>query len=332
MKIRLLTFNLFLFVKPPFSYYKKENKLTNIQWQNKLAWIKKQITETNADVIGFQEVFSINELKLVLEELGFNYFKTIETPRVNKDDTQIYTSSVLAIASKYEINSIQKVKPYIPTIKKHQFETYFKFARLPIKATIQIDTNIEIIVYVSHFSANKQNEFEYTFNKTHNLTQKKEQSKVALEKNYSGSLKKRLCEASSLFYDISKTKDKPCVLLCDLNDKEYSLTLEALSNYSYHNNMKKNNYILFDTSNLYTKPNYNPHPEQKEIKKTPTIYFEGKGNVLDYIFVNKLLNQNKQNSLAKVSLYEVFDKHLIEKKNNFLDKSDHALVLCELDF
>ena len=138
MKIRLLTFNLFLFVKPPFSYYKKENKLTSIQWQNKISWIKDQIIETKADIIGFQEVFSVEELKLLTNELGFSYFKTIEIPRVHNDNKQIYTSSVLAIASKYAITNIQKVKPYIPTIKKHQFETFFRFARLPIKATIQI--------------------------------------------------------------------------------------------------------------------------------------------------------------------------------------------------
>ncbi|NCB14460.1 MAG: endonuclease, partial [Erysipelotrichia bacterium] len=58
MKIKVGTFNLFQFVEPPFSWYTKKEKFTNKEWEEKTAWIKKQISDMNCDVIGFQEVFS----------------------------------------------------------------------------------------------------------------------------------------------------------------------------------------------------------------------------------------------------------------------------------
>ena len=66
------------------------------------------------------------------------------------------------------------------------------------------------------------------FYKRFNINEKKKVKK-ALEDNYSQSLKQRLCEASSIFKDISHTKN-PAILMTDLNDKEFSLTIEALTN------------------------------------------------------------------------------------------------------
>ena len=63
MKIRIGTFNLFQFVEPPYSWYTKKEKFTIIEWEEKIAWIKKQINSMNCDIIGFQEVFSKDALK-----------------------------------------------------------------------------------------------------------------------------------------------------------------------------------------------------------------------------------------------------------------------------
>ena len=72
--------------------------------------------------------------------------------------------------------------------------------------------------------------------------------------------------------------------MCDLNDKEYSLTIDALTNPSYHDDTCKDTQLLYDASYQYKAELYNPHPEQKKPKRTPTSYFKSKGNVLDYIF------------------------------------------------
>ena len=217
-------------------------------------------------------------------------------------------------------------------LKKHHLDGFFKFARAPIKATIALANQKDLDVYVCHLKSNRDNEFEYVFTKDTTLKEKKEKIKKALEENYSQSLKQRLCEASSIFNDIKRTQN-PAVLLTDLNDKEFSVTIQALTNKKYHDEtLKKDEYLLLDAYYFYKKKIYNPHPEQKEIKRTPTSYFAGKGNILDYIFVSNMFDKNKQNHIGQITSYEVFDKHLQQNQNGSLLNSDHAQVVCELEF
>ena len=329
MKIRLGTFNLFQFVEPPYSWYVKKDKFTSLQWEEKTTWIKNQIIKMDCDIIGFQEVFSASALQKIVFDLGYTYFETVETARVDKKNDKVYVSTTVAVASKYQITQLLDVEANITSIKKHNFDGFFKFSRVPIKARIMLPNEQEILVYVCHLKSNWQNEFEYIFTKNDSLEDKKKQVNKALKDNYSESLKQRLCEASSLFFDINKSKSLPIILMCDLNDREFSLTIDALTNKTYHYDSKKDNYLLVDAYKLYDKKIYNPHPEQKEIKRTSTSYFAGKGNVLDYIFISKDICKNDLNT---ISSYEIFDDHLQKNQNGSLVQSDHAQVVCEITF
>ncbi|MGM0520338.1 MAG: endonuclease/exonuclease/phosphatase family protein, partial [Campylobacterota bacterium] len=177
----------------------------------------------------------------------------------------------------------------------------------------------------------RENEFEYIFTKDTSLDEKKRCIKKALELNFSESLRQRLCEASSLYFDMKKLKN-PFILVCDLNDKEFSATIEALSSDKYHDDTNKDYKILADAYYQHKKKIYNPHPEQKTIKRPPTSYFAGKGNVLDYIFISKHFNKNFKYKVAKVSNYEIFDKEIIKHPDGSILTSDHAQVTCELIF
>lgn len=318
MKIKLATFNLYQFVKPPYSWYTKKEKFNENQWIQKITWIKSQILKMDCDIIGFQEVFSKNVLENLVKELGFNYFETVDVAKLSK---KTYISTTVAIASKYPITKIQRVKVNIPSLKKHNFRTPFTFARVPIKATIMLPNKQEIVVYVAHLKSNRDNEFEYVFNKEHDLTHKKEMVSKALEETSATSLQQRLCEASSLFFNMKRVKDKPIVFLCDFNDKEFSLTIDALSNPNYHDDTTEEDLLLYDASYYYKEVIHNPHPEEKEPQRKPTSYFLGRGNVLDYIFISKHFN---------VTNYTVLDEHLHEHGVDLLLKSDHAQVVCEL--
>lgn len=331
MKIRIGTFNLFQFVEPPFSWYTKKEKFTDKEWEKKTAWIKKQIQVMNCDIIGFQEVFSKNALKELLLELGFKYFKTIDKAKIDKKNDLIYISTTVALASKFPIKNLKKVETDFSTLKKHNIEGFFKFAREPIKATIILPNQKEINFYVCHLKSNRENEFEYIFTKTDKLEDKLKKVEVALKNNYSLSLKQRLCEASSLYSDI-KTNRNPSILVCDLNDKEFSLTIDALTNKKYHEeNLKKDDFLLLDAYHLHKIKVINPHPEFKGVKRTPTSYFAGKGNVLDYVFVSKHFDKNNKFHIGKVTSYEIFDEHLQKNQNGSLLKSDHAQIVCEIE-
>ena len=328
--LRIGTFNLFQFVEPPYSWYEKESSFSKGRWAKKSTWIKEQILDMNCDIIGFQEVFSKDALEKLVKELGFEYFITVDNAKVDKEDPTVFISTTVALASKYPIVEIQKVFVDKDSILKHDFEGDFAFSRTPIKALIELPNKQNITAYVNHFKSNRMNELEYSFTKNHSLQEKKDKTKNALEQNISKSLKQRLCETSSLFYDFKKT-NTPIISMSDLNDKEFSLTIEALTNEAYHDEGKEDLYILQDVYDLENKKIYNPHPEQKEIKRTPTSYFEGRGNVLDYIFVSNEFDKKEKNAIGKINSYEVFNKHLNNNPHGTLLESDHAQVVCEIE-
>ena len=325
MKIKIGTFNLFQFVEPPYAWYTKKEKFNDRQWLEKTTWIKSQILKMDCDIIGFQEVFSRKALRALVKELGFKYFKVVDVAKLSKNNKFKYVTTTVAIASKYPISNIEAVKVHLPSIKKHNFEGRFSFSRIPIKATITLPNGKELLVYVCHLKSNRNNEFEHIFNEQDSLAHKKELVFKDLAHNASVSLKQRVCEASSLFFDIKKSTDKPTVLLCDLNDKEFSITIDALSNPTYHDDKSEERFVLHDARYHYKEEVYNPHPEAKEAKRKATSYFLGKGNVLDYIFVSKDLTN-------KVTNYTVIDEHLQDNKDGSLLSSDHAQVVCELSF
>ena len=332
MKVRLGTFNLFQFVEPPYSWYTKKDKFNQRQWLEKTTWIKNQILKMDCDIIGFQEVFSQDALETLVKELGFHYFTTVDIAKLSNNNKMKYVTTTVALASKYPITNIEKVETHLPSIQMHHLDEPFAFSRVPIKATIALPHEKELLVYVCHLKSNRLNEFEYIFNKQHTLEHKKELVNKALEGKYAKALKQRLCEASSLFFDIEKSQNIPTVLLCDLNDKEFSLTIDALTSNKYHDDKKEEHFILYDASYHYTPKVHNPHPEAKEPLRKPTSYFLGKGNVLDYIFISNTLSKEHENKIAKVTNYTVLDEHLHMNKDGSLLTSDHAQVVCELTF
>lgn len=320
MNIKFATFNLFQFSAPPYSFYIKKDKFKEEEWSKKVKWIKEQLLKLDADIIGFQELFSIDELKKICKDIGYEYFLIVDTPKTDKKNQNIFITTVVALASKYPIISHKKVRYDIASIKKHSFKGTFAFSRVPIKAIIELPNRTKIAVYVNHFKSNRLNEFEFIFNKNTTLEEKIEKTKESLEKNYSPSLKQRLCETSSLYFDIKESKI-PTIFLCDLNDKEFSLCIDALTNGKYHNEEDK--ITLYDAYYHNKEEIYNPHPEQNEIKRVPTSYYQGYGNVIDYIFVSKELKD-------KIISYKVYDEHLQKNPNGSLLESDHAQVLCEI--
>ena len=65
-RISITTFNLNNYLAPPNAFYDFEQIYTRAQWQQKQGWICNYLKTHQPDIIGFQEVFSIDELR----ELG----------------------------------------------------------------------------------------------------------------------------------------------------------------------------------------------------------------------------------------------------------------------
>ncbi|AXH09438.1 endonuclease [Malaciobacter halophilus] len=324
MNIKVGTFNLFQFVQPPFSWYIKKDRFTKEQWEEKTEFIKKQLLKMDCDIVAFQEVFSHEALEELTKQVGFKYFKIVDFAKKDKNNSKVFITTTVALASKYEITQISSLQINESVLKLLDIKESFYFSRLPIKAKIKIK-NKELLTYVFHLKSNRLNEYEYKFEKTTNINLKLEKSIYAINNLNAKALKQRVAEAYHLAFDIIKNLNENdfIIALGDLNDRQNSLIVDILTNKSLFDveNFKvfkeienKKEYYLFDS---YEKA------LNKKNKKEPTSYFKAIGNIIDYIFVSKKID---------VLEYKLFNEHLLKNKDGSILQSDHAQVVATLKF
>ncbi|MFF2884821.1 endonuclease/exonuclease/phosphatase family protein [Bacillus toyonensis] len=339
MQIRCGTFNLYQFVEPPFAWYELNSCYSDVEWLMKKEWIKKQISDMKCDVIGFQEVFSTNALKNLVEEIGFTHFTTVESPVTDIDEPLVFIKPVVAIASKYPIISVSPVKVPDSITEEIPLRKTFKFSRIPIKATLRIDNSRDFVCYVSHLKSKKPAMKDIVFNPSEPLDKQILETLRARSMGNVASLLQRGTEAAILYHDISETlhnnKELPIILLGDLNDDEHSIPIEALTNREKLSKIGDKEITKAEQPIVYDYKLYDAFdlaPNQSGQKRLPTHYYGKLGNVLDFIFVSNSLNEKNDEYIGRVSEYKVFDRHLkcddIENKT----QSDHAQVVATIKF
>jgi endonuclease/exonuclease/phosphatase family metal-dependent hydrolase len=314
MRVRVGTFNLFQYSKPPYAYYRKKARFSSLQWQEKEGWIVAQLQKMRCDIVGFQEVFSADALASLVKSVGLEYFATVEEAKVSERDSLKYVTTTVALASKYPIISLSTPSLSLEAMKRYGVEErLWGFARQPICATLLLPSGEEIVVYVAHLKSNRLNQFEPLFHAEHTFKEKEERVMKRLEGGGGSALRQRVCEASSLRHAIEQNKERMTLLLCDLNDTCHSFTYTLLSS-------EKQKEERFEDSFCVA--------HKRMIPREPTHYFMGKGQVLDYLFFNEGALKKRD---IEVCRYEVFGEHLQKRKSSLL-QSDHAQVVVTLRF
>ncbi len=318
MQVRFATANLFNYLAPPNAFYEFNNIYETEQWQKKQQWLNRKLMFLNADVIGFQEIFSADELKKQLTEQGYPYFATVDTPHISHD--YIYTHPVVGIASRFELTEITAIEVNQPNTKER-----FTFNRKPLRATLNHPALGHVDIYVVHFKSQRPTLDEQpTSENTFEAWQ---------QENYGRWLSsvQRGFEASILHNAMMERKrvtGNPIVLMGDFNQLLSSQEFASLR--STHRFRQPESYShllpyqLIDSWDLYS------HTAEKLRK--PTHYTGASGQVLDYILLSSEFSLEANRNIAKVTDYHVEDQHLINPSFE-LDSfaSDHAFVSVTLN-
>lgn len=301
--------NLFNFIEPPNAFYDFENIYERDAWQDKCRWTKQNIQALEADIVGLQEVFSIDAVQTLFTQMGYPYFATVETPKVA--DEYIYSHPVVAVASRYPLKYIQAVTTPNDLISEGYGVEVPPFSRAPIFCIVDIPHIGEIGFYVCHLKSQRA---------TESLTADGAQPLIGrwLSSQQRGWEALMLRLFSEQQY---AQRPMPTVLVGDMN--------QALSS---------------DISGLLTEPTNNePHKLQFKdswqlLSDAPqdrpaTHYHFSHGNVLDYILLSQEFQPDSVYSLADVTQFTTLDQHLInpiyEQDKN---ASDHAFIAVTLRF
>lgn len=330
MTIKFATCNLFQFAEPPVAWYKPDATYTDEEWQNKKQWLTEQLTAMDADVVGFQEVFSPDALKELVAAAGYPEFAVVDNLEPIEKDSNIYSATVVAIASKHPIKAVEVVP----------VEGDFKFSRLPLRSVIQMPEIGDTTVYVCHLKSKRASSSD-TDNEAVTARDKVFAAAKATSFGRMLSMAQRGAEASMIYLDvmnqISQNGNAPVVVLGDMNDTGNSVVIESLTNQNTRYDLDERSFSdwteeeklasaqsrLFDAHDLTPNPFGGP--------RVPTHFHGTKADVVDFIFVSYAFNIENPEHIARPCRYSVLNGHLRANGVGEQTLSDHGFVLLEME-
>ncbi|QXO15621.1 endonuclease/exonuclease/phosphatase family protein [Vibrio ostreae] len=312
MHIRFATANLLNYLAPPNAFYDFNNIYEAGQWQQKQAWLNRKLAALNADVIGFQEVFTPEALQQQVTELGYPYFAVVDQPKIS--DGYIYSSPVVAIASRFELIEVKQIDVTVEG---------FSFQRQPLRATLIHPALGLVDVYVVHFKSQRS------------MLESEEDARLvdAWQTELYGrwqSAMQRGQEAHLLHQAMVQRKRQyghPMVLMGDFNQVLSSMEFNALR--ATHRFRQPDTFAPLLPYHLHDSWELFSHSHAGARK--PTHYSGASGQVLDYILLSSDFTQDADHPVATVVDYHVEDHHLVNPHSE-ADRfaSDHALVAVTL--
>lgn len=340
--LKVATFNLFNYLEPPNAFYEFERIYTVQQWAKKQRWITDYLKQHQPDVIGFQEVFSIESLKSLLYEAGYAYFATVDEPQVVDDF--IYSRPVVAIASFYPITNIKAVQHDRNLALMLGLDANFEYSRKVLRVTVDLPHLDETDCYVVHLKSKRST---IDIAQHNDVTPEKciiEHLRASIAGSW-GATVQRGSEATLLMSEIISRRESsqnPVILMGDFNN---NLTDGVLSNLltnslrfapAIDSKAFLAKYCLNDAWDLYVNSLANdalwhesgPRVDKAIPTRTPTHYFGANSSVLDYILLSCEFDASYHDSFYDVVAYNTYDRHLINPDFDIDDQStDHAVVM-----
>ena len=153
--IRIATFNLYQFAAPPMAWYEADNTYKPADWEQKQAWIKAQLALMDADIVGFQEIFSTAEMRTLLAEAGYPHVAMVDDPGIDDDDDKVFVRPVVGLASRSPISAIEPVA-LPPSVKAGlRLPEDAGFSRPPVRAVVETEAFGDVVALVAHLKSKR---------------------------------------------------------------------------------------------------------------------------------------------------------------------------------
>lgn len=322
----IATLNLLNFAAPPYSFYQLHEHYNDTQWLTKIQFVTGMIEHLNPTIIVFQEVFSIQTLQLLCEDLGLPYFVTVSTPKPDPIYPNVLFNPVVAVASKVPFRSAQALEPCPELLEYLNNQLNFEFNRTPVKCVFELEGFGDLALYAVHFKSQRVHSMAHMLQSPGQddpLLSLLHQTVGQMQSQISRSL-----EASIVYYDALKTQREKQIATVVIGDFNDHLTSPALS-FMTQSFPPNTDLSLTDSVGLADVFHFADN-EHSFITKPASHYYQGNGNVLDYILASKEFNPNMPTSKVKKLNYLSFDKHLDPTRTeDDIRYSDHASIAIE---
>ncbi|GAL31644.1 endonuclease/exonuclease/phosphatase family protein [Vibrio maritimus] len=292
-----------------------ENIYSEKQWHQKTNWLKSTLRELNSDIIAFQEVFSIEALRALTAELGYEFFEYNQLPAIEAD--YIYSKPSLAVASRFPISKQANLALCEPFSGE--------FSRPPLHVSLSIQGLGDFDLFNVHLKSKRA--IIDGEDLSDNVT---EWLKELAGSTLSSQLRQQ--EALSLHAQIVGHKrevKRPFILLGDFNNV---LTADEFAPFRAQQRHRRRDsraaiapYHFHDSWKLI--PHGIPVRAQDAIKSPRSHYYGESGQRIDHILVSSEFVPEYEYSMYELIEYQLTDKHIVNPTFDVDDVgSDHALV------
>jgi endonuclease/exonuclease/phosphatase family metal-dependent hydrolase len=306
-ELRFATFNLFNLAPPGVKVYDNLVPLTPEEYEAKLTWTAHQVDLLDADLIGFQEVFSQAALKQVLARtrryqdaihLGFD-----PDPAAERLTPSVALVSRLPIAESAPLVAFPDGIALPPGSRNPD-----RFTRAPLHAVVAVSPDLAIDVVVVHLKSRRP---DYRNGDTGEDPQLYALASLR-------SLVRRGTEAAALrvlMSELARARKRPRVVLGDFNDVADSVTTGIVLGIGTPLADR-----LFDACQLQRR--------QDHLRDVGfSSVHEGRRTTIDHILVSEEFNADLPSAIGEVVDVIYLNDHL---DLELPEASDHGQVLARI--
>jgi endonuclease/exonuclease/phosphatase family metal-dependent hydrolase len=306
-EIRFATFNVFNLAPPGARLYDNLIPCTLDEYEAKLDWTARQIDMLDADVIGFQEVFSQASLREALSRT--RRYRDARHIGLDPDpDAERLTPSV-AMVSRLPLASSPTSLPHFPPGIEMPPGTRdpLRFTRAPLHAAVEVSPDLTIDVLVVHLKSRRP---DYRNGDTSD-------DPLLYALASLRSLIRRGTEAAALrvlLTDLARTSRRPRVVLGDFNDVADSVTTGiVLGNGGGGGRM-------YDACQLQRRQDHLRHVGF-------SMVHDGHYTTIDHILVSEEFNAALPSAIGEVVDVRYLNDHL---ELELPEASDHGQVVARI--
>ena len=344
--MRVATFNLFQFLEPPNHWYERKDNgkstYSETEWADKRKWIKAQLERMDADIVGFQEIFSEDALRTLLAEAGYPNFKVVGAPIPDEDDPEVFFNPVVGIATRaeYNLTSFEEVtvdddlRDFLPV------QDDFKFSRTPIRAEVSSPDFGDMVVYVCHLKSKRPEMDEIEYPDAMPWRERMFDTMQKLSRGHVSSMLRRGAEAAAIYLRVSDElfadEKKPMIVLGDLNDKLDSVALQSITmggRIFEVGGVKKHQWpaeAKHARHRFKLNEAYNMLDTELDAERPGTHYFDKHWSTLDYVLLSDVFSRFSRNCIGTVEEVDVLNDHIVADGVGNQRQSDHGQVVVQI--
>ena len=313
-EIRFATFNVCNLAPPGAKLYDNLLPLTEAEYEAKATWIAHQLDQLDADVIGFQEIFSQAALRDVLSRTQ-KYREAVHVGFDPDPNADRLTPNV-ALVSRLPLAGEPSVYANFPEDVPRDSGNHDsdRFARAPLHAQVVLPGERMVDVIVVHLKSRRPD-----YRSGDSGDDPLQFAMASLR-----SLVWRGTEAVALRVMLSKLMRearRPCIVLGDFNDTADAVTTTiVLGNGSNMLGTEERRGRLYDANQIQLRQDHLRHVGYTSIH-------EGHYSTIDHVLVSEEFNPSSPRAIGEVVDVSYFNDHLRQERP---EASDHGQVLVRL--